>query len=369
MPAKHAAGGCHCCENCAVSSDDFNRVDAEDPGTDWTEVSGDADIVSNALQVAASSIVIHNTSSTIPTVIVTATVTLAAGEAARLILGYVDSSNYFYAEYTEGSPGTITINQVASGVDTELATLSDTVATGDILVFCASERGHMRAWCTSSSGVLINTGVYATGKQQGLATDADQVEFDDFTVNKIDEERGCTGCSGDGGCSRCTGGSGKVPDLIYVRIDNYDLSFLPGSPLARPPCEDGRDMCQYQNGVFALAETSTCQWEYAELIACNADIGGAYSGPFTLAIEAQLNTNPWIGATSRNFVVVISVGVNAGSVATYRSTLDESAISCASHSVTLSLLSISQTLSSVPTCYTNTTFGLIATIPTVEVFW
>lgn len=42
---------CCCVADCLAAEDDFNRADSDDPGTLWTEVTGDSDIDGNALLV------------------------------------------------------------------------------------------------------------------------------------------------------------------------------------------------------------------------------------------------------------------------------------------------------------------------------
>ncbi len=256
MPFNRFVPGNCCDQGCAVSSDDFTRADAEDPGSDWEEVSGDADIVSNALQVQSSSLIIHNTQSTEPPVLVSAAITLGAGEEARLILGYVDDNNYHYAKFIQGSgSGTIGIYQVSGGSTTTLEEdTAATVATTGARTFCVSSKGYFRAASGASS--VSTTSTTPTGKRQGIGTNSDIVEVDDWSVVIIDEERNCLGCGGNALCSECD--SGTLPDPIFVEIPA-------GVTLAQTliiTCDDGKVLCEWVAATYALEETTSCTFSY-----------------------------------------------------------------------------------------------------------
>ena len=113
------AEGC-CGEMCDVFSDSFTRGDDDDPGTDWTEVSGDADIVSNQLRVFDGCVVVCDTAASQVEMRVTCDwVSPATNETVCVIIGYVDSSNYFYGKFTQGLfSGTIAIWENSSGTHT-----------------------------------------------------------------------------------------------------------------------------------------------------------------------------------------------------------------------------------------------------------
>ncbi len=96
--------GCTCCDtDCVTFQDAFDRADDTDLGSDWTEVSGDWEIVSNALTTASTSAmaICTTTISGDQAVWITFTVD-TLGDKFRIIMSYVDSSNYIALEVEAG---------------------------------------------------------------------------------------------------------------------------------------------------------------------------------------------------------------------------------------------------------------------------
>jgi hypothetical protein len=196
-------GNC-CCGDCILLSDDFER---EEIGTDW-EVStgGSWNIISGDLRQATDDgVLIHVTEFTETKLAVKSTFRPnAVGDRPRLIIGWEDSSNYFFAQVrvTEDQ-SFLSLGQVDGGVETylsnEAAQHEDSGIYGkdeDInLWLCySSSTGLLRAMLRSSTGgygqyqsvAVTLPGTYRVGievHQNG------SVQFHDFEVNK------CSSCS------------------------------------------------------------------------------------------------------------------------------------------------------------------------------
>jgi hypothetical protein len=199
---------CVCCESCTIGSDNFTRADSDDPGTDWTESSGDWDIVSNKISTSsANGLLLYDTP--IPSDVGRVNVVVSSstsGAQAKAIGAYVDTNNYWYARYTFGATdGTLTLWERSGGVETQRG-LSATVGgggtgsninlslcwTGDLIVARADEGGAVSivSWASTD----IGDAALGTGTTGGAVT------FDDFVAEKNAENvSGCETCVG---CSR-----------------------------------------------------------------------------------------------------------------------------------------------------------------------
>ena len=124
-----------CCHGkCLNASDAFDRADSDDPGGNWTEVITDSDIFSNTLKQFAGSLVKHSFAPKDGYVLVDVEMDqIANGDTFRVVVGYIDTSNYYYAEakWGGGGPWTLdlTLVQVAGGTPTTLATKAYTGIT------------------------------------------------------------------------------------------------------------------------------------------------------------------------------------------------------------------------------------------------
>ncbi len=90
-----------CCGPCRTWSDDFERANSTDLGTDWAEDSGDWSINSGDAVVSSAGAIFRNLpfSPALGAIVVDAEPTgIEAGAAHRVFCGWKDASNYFYAE-------------------------------------------------------------------------------------------------------------------------------------------------------------------------------------------------------------------------------------------------------------------------------
>jgi len=186
---------CCCDRPCIIVEDDFNRVNNTDLGPKWVEVSGDSEIVSNTLlQIPGPGLV--RTVASHPVNHVSGLVygtakNLQNGKRYRLIINYVDSSNYVYAEIycTSSEVATVGIYNMAGGSPTTLAEVTN-------VGYLAGDEAYMLL-CRSNDAVFLDT-VLATviwsclndngGRKAGLANGGSTaLEWDDFqfTEHKI----------------------------------------------------------------------------------------------------------------------------------------------------------------------------------------
>lgn len=136
----------HCsrCDGCDIFDDTFTRSDSTSLGADWTEVAGDWSISSNDAAISSTGALLI---STVPNpggdaqLKITTNVTLpAAGCAARIIVDYVDNSNYTFAEIHRGAISVtptswLRIGQVIGGVETTLEKVYSPLGTWTAIQF------------------------------------------------------------------------------------------------------------------------------------------------------------------------------------------------------------------------------------------
>ncbi len=87
----------YCMASCTIASDDFNRADSTNLGSDWTEQVGDWDIWTNQLRGQTGDIVLHNARYD-PTEGVRIKAS-CNGDIVRYLVDWVDEDNYYCAEY------------------------------------------------------------------------------------------------------------------------------------------------------------------------------------------------------------------------------------------------------------------------------
>ena len=183
---------CNCDGPCLIGSDTFTRADADALGGDWSERSGDADIVSNQLKFITTGLVRYETAH--PDGVsgnqhVDVDFKLAStSDYARVVVNYTDDSNYLYAgiEYVS-SCWVLRLRQVSGGADTSL---QDDVPVGSINL--ANTQSIKVCWNPTTSsfsavatieGVLFaslsETVTIADGSKVGLAGTDDTI-FDNF---------------------------------------------------------------------------------------------------------------------------------------------------------------------------------------------
>jgi hypothetical protein len=117
--------GCSCC-GCDIGEDDFDRADGDSLGGDWSERSGDADIVSNQLKFISAGIARYETAhpnGTSGNQYIHVLFELdSTSSYARGIVCMSDDSNYLYAGVEQvSSCWMLRLRQVSGGADTSLA--------------------------------------------------------------------------------------------------------------------------------------------------------------------------------------------------------------------------------------------------------
>ncbi len=253
-------GGC-CCSSCEFFSDDFNRSDNDDPG-DYTEVSGDWDIASNVLSTASSSgVLIADTPHPDgePNIKVSVTVNIAtSGDTARIILDYVDSDNYWFAEVKAGTGAYLRIYQRSGGSNTQKNGIAMTRATGSFAM-CASitDDSTMRASVGSVAVTEVST---FSSDEWGLGTGtlAGTVTFDDITADSTT----APDCSNNECASPI---ADTCPECLTNTSPSEMMLTIPGGSFATsgsPPCTLAE--CQAAEGTYFLPRDtslgSTCFW-------------------------------------------------------------------------------------------------------------
>lgn len=238
---------CPCEAGCEFFSDNFTRSDDDDPGA-YTEVSGDWDISSNALVTSSSNGVLiadaeHPDGD--PDIKVTVTVNIATdGDIARIILDYVDSSNYWFAEVKAGTGAYLRIYQRSGGSNTQMADVSITRATGTFS-FCGSIEGtNIRAFVVGggdSCGALGSFSSPAWGIGTGTITGT--VTITDVSASVVSET--CEPCQTV--CGVCCAGD-VAPFQMKIVVTG----------VANGTCVD----CNGFNKTYYLDHTSTCFYEY-----------------------------------------------------------------------------------------------------------
>lgn len=217
MGFQMAGPGC-CCAECVIFEDGFDRDDSSSLGTNWTETSGEWEIVTNALEVdAGDSILLYSGAFTETYFNLLAVINAdTVADEARLIFAYEDSSNYWYAQARIDTDLVfVSIWQVAGGTPTNMTgELSQKASTTE---YGASDDFILRV-CYSSGRLIVNVigGTDPTGEvgigivhllsgalpagDVGLGT-GDQtgtIRFLSFTFEKnFAEETACPFCTSD----------------------------------------------------------------------------------------------------------------------------------------------------------------------------
>lgn len=203
--AKKNNPGCQCCEeeNCLICADDFDRTDNDNIDTGstcgWTEVSGAWEVITNKLVCTTAGIALCDTvhpdgdSSMVVDVDIKHAGT---GSACDVIVGYVDSSNYFYVRFVFGT-GTILIREVSGGSHSTLETLTGvTLAVNTVYVVkvCVNASGDITVEKDSVIKLTAaSTGI--TGTQCGLGCNGTfAATFDNFTFSKSDNAGDAANC-------------------------------------------------------------------------------------------------------------------------------------------------------------------------------
>ena len=274
---KYPPQGVGCCEDeCFFGSDDFNRSNSTNLGSDWTEVTGNSEIASNELLLPFSAVAVHNTvnPSGNGNMNVFADVTLGSGDVARVVAGYADTNNYLIAEVTEGSPGTIKLIERVSGTETTLVSQSENI-TGSITFGCCVTGLKGYASYVGRDPNLVQTADVSAsfmGDQAGVATtSANAMAYDNFFAREqstdcgfctIGEDTSFTTCCNEGGdksipmLCRLTIPAGNHAELVgthFMELYNIDsVSFVCAwgeDGEQHPVATVGKCTCEHRTGL------------------------------------------------------------------------------------------------------------------------
>jgi hypothetical protein len=201
--------GCACCGlSCTFFSDAFTRADSTNIGSDWTEVSGDWSIASNTLSIVAttSAKALCNTSTVALAHHVAVTIRFTnTSDLARVLLDYVNSTNFMYAEFKCGTVGSghVRVGIVSAGVDTALATSVATfnTATNYAVTACVGQYGIKAVGNSITAKALrwhSQTGEFALATG---GTCAGTITFDTLTASILRPD--CQACDVTAGCGGC----------------------------------------------------------------------------------------------------------------------------------------------------------------------
>jgi hypothetical protein len=219
---------CPCtAQTCTIFSDDFTRADG-DPGADYTIQAGSPAIGSNRLVLGASNLI------TIDTTIVdsgamsiSAKFNGATNDQVKLILGYVDTSNYFYAILTIGTSKTVSLYERSGGSDTLLHTGTVTTPAGSDFTFVAC-LGFGKFTCRVGTSALVKHDVTTPSPTVyggiGTGTVASTLQGDDVRLSRLfdDDHANCELCSGV--CVACADDLPRVVTVLIPGIVNGTCS-------------------------------------------------------------------------------------------------------------------------------------------------
>ncbi len=125
--------GCPCCGTCTIYSDTFNDLSG------WTQDAGSWSVSSNVATVSSTAAFLRcNTTNPDGTGKMQVQVQVkgtATGDLIRIIVAYVDSSNYHFAEMKWGTSGYLRLYKRSSGSDTQLATQTITYTNSTFVTF------------------------------------------------------------------------------------------------------------------------------------------------------------------------------------------------------------------------------------------
>lgn len=271
-----------CCSTCTICEDTFDRTDSTDVNTGsacgWTEVSGAWEISSNALMPTSTSALLISTAEHpdgVNAIKLDATINSTGSNTRfRLILGYVDTSNFLCAEVRiHSSAGHLKIIEMSGGTETELSSvlsLALPTSTDHTFSFCCNESESRLLATVNSTAITTaisstSTGVFGIGTGSVVGTTALIKQFT-ATIRSADcglcLVAGCGCCDGDdtpengwdnGGCP-----------VEYKVVSNVTTG-------AGPLCTAGE--CAAFNGTFYLAAPSPGATEYT--LATGSSCAGA----------------------------------------------------------------------------------------------
>jgi len=211
-----------CCDRdygCDIFSDNFNRADSDNLGSNWVEKVTDCDIASNKAQITSGGLCYvsgySNPYDSHNAVVNILLYNAAAGDVFRVLLAYQNEDNYIYGEvecFDAGGGvihGYLNLGQVVGGTETELLAGSDGIALPDGFEFFVCYGAEtmftigygMTTYNVCSDEVTIpdesaNLDAGITKSTVGLASDGGTVDFDDFDWDAhFEDDRECPACA------------------------------------------------------------------------------------------------------------------------------------------------------------------------------
>ena len=251
--------GCGCnCESCSFGADDFT---VDDLATAWTATSSVA-IAGGTLNISSDSKraiwnTAHPDSESSMVVDVDFNRSVGGSAACDVIVGYVDSSNWFYVRYkAAGASGTIDIRKNVAGTHSSILIIgSITINTGTTYhaTVCVNDRGQITA---SLDGVAKLTSATLTigGTQAALGSSGGGTSaFDNFTVSKshaASTAESCTACQSAYSTVSC--GSHTLISANAIRLDV--AGFITNGTNGNANCDTigAFDYCLGFNGSYDL---------------------------------------------------------------------------------------------------------------------
>lgn len=328
--------GCGCSTpTCEIGSDEFDRADSASLGSDWSEETPDLEIFDNTLTTATDGArAIHQTPAAAGVIPVRGQVRAKGevdGDKARLIIKWLNSSNFWYLEVPFGTSKTVAIKKVVSGSTTTLvsSTLTTEFGTWYTLSLCYGN--------SKITGGVVGFDVLQTT----ITTDIDDqlyagvwaavsgsVTFDSFYHEYAysEDKPTCPSCGGEeSDCLECCEGASTDTPTFEVTIDLGDAEF------SRQTCSEGvgprvdcaNGECEAIGGEYVLdllgsflcesVPTSCPSWAYEEIFCTHETPGNTLcidSGRAGLCISAAVEFDEVLGKC--RWFVSITIGDAAG---------------------------------------------------------
>lgn len=254
---------CHCCKTCTIHTDDFG----DGTITDFAQVSGTWSEGSGEISTASSNAILISDKAhpdTEISMVASARFKHSTnGSSCYIIVGYQDSSNFWYARFTaaSGSGGSVAIRKVVSGTHSTVVSQStvtinaNTFYTGKI---CISQGGNLTLTLNGTVLCGTNSPQTITGYKAGLGTTGSgTATFDDFSFKKVSHDitnESCEVCAGPP-CALCVANYGS--NYLLVRINNLTRS----DPSHLACCDDWDDIEIEIPRKIPPTTSGDCQWE------------------------------------------------------------------------------------------------------------
>ena len=243
-----------CCGGCTYFTDDFDRSDSSDLGSNWTEEAGSWSISSSNLVTASSNAIAlctQRASGSWFDYVIAATISGTDGDHVRI---YFSGTNYvdiwWYSGYTVCTAGSTT--KYVSG-------------TQNSFKMCVHE-DHI---IFGTPDFAFSANIVSTTTEAGVGTGAisGTVTVSSFSLSTYDESSAACFCSLP--CNQCTD---SPPTEISVTLTGV------GNGSGTGECSN---CCPDFNDTFILHADSTCSWGYT-FPECECGIAPCYFKNFSL---------------------------------------------------------------------------------------